>query len=50
MSIMDDSLGEKIDILTNCKDVKKAYSVLIELEKQAKSIAFCTLIQIYLWI
>lgn len=30
---MDDSLDAKIDILTNCKDVKKAYSVLIELEK-----------------
>lgn len=33
---MDDSLGEKIDILTNCKDVNKAYSVLIELEKTSE--------------
>lgn len=33
---MDDSLDAKIDILTNCKDVKKAYSVLIELEKTSE--------------
>lgn len=33
---MDDSLGEKIHILTNCKDVNKAYSVLIELEKTSE--------------
>lgn len=33
---MDDSLDAKIDILTNCKDVKKACSVLIELEKTSE--------------
>lgn len=33
---MDDSLNAKIDILTNCKDVNKAYSVLIELEKTSE--------------
>lgn len=33
---MDDSLVAKIDILTNCKDVKKAYLVLIELEKTSE--------------
>lgn len=33
---MDDSFDTKIDILTNCKDVKKAYSVLIELEKTSE--------------
>lgn len=33
---MDDSLVAKIDILTNCKDVRKAYSVLIELEKTSE--------------
>lgn len=33
---MDDSLGEKIHILTNCKDVNKTYSVLIELEKTSE--------------
>lgn len=30
---MDDSFDTKIYILTNCKDINKAYSVLIELEK-----------------
>lgn len=33
---MDDSLDAKIDSLINCKDVKKAYSVLIELEKTSE--------------
>lgn len=33
---MDDSLDAKIDILTNCKDVKKTYSILIELEKTSE--------------
>lgn len=33
---MDDSFDTKIDALTNCKDVKKAYSVLIELEKTSE--------------
>lgn len=33
---MDDSLVAKIDILTNCKDVRKVYSVLIELEKTSE--------------
>lgn len=33
---MDDSFDTKIDALTNCKDVNKAYSVLIELEKTSE--------------
>lgn len=33
---MDDNLDAKIDLLTNCKDANKAYSVLIELEKTSE--------------
>lgn len=33
---MDVSFDTKIDILNNCKDVNKAYSVLIELEKTSE--------------
>lgn len=33
---MDNNFKQKIDILTNCKDVNKAYSVLIELEKTSE--------------
>lgn len=33
---MDNNFKQKIDILTNCKDVNKAYSVLIELEKASE--------------
>lgn len=33
---MDNNFKQKIDILNNCKDINKAYSVLIELEKTSE--------------